>query len=548
MNSKGITTLVIFLLFSIVALAQPVGYGYGKYISFQDSLVEGGVDFTDFTILVSLVDDDLRTVANGGHVESANGYDILFTLGDCATQLDHQIERYNPLTGEFIVWVTLPVLYAAQLTNIHMYYGNSGVVADPSTTDVWGPNYAAVWHMNQSPDLAAPQLIDYTANVNDGIANGGMDAADLVAGKIGYAIDFDGSNDFFDCDDLPSTDPIESITFSAWINSDASNGHIINKGGGWSDDGYSMFHLSNQIRIELQRSGEKDIVDNSAPSNGEWHLITVVYNYDTGLIQCYIDGVVSGTTGLHTGPMGNPAEHLNIGRKQKNAYYFNGRIDEGRVIHEYRTGDWILTEYNNQNNPSDFYAITAEFLAGTLCDLLPIELLHFNAFLFDENKVQVDWTTASEINNDFFTIERSLDTENWEEIAIIDGAGNSTRKIDYQYLDQLDLRGIFYYRLKQTDFDGSYSYSGIETIDYRLNSSDSKLTVYPNPSKNTIVVTGYNGVYFGGHVYNTLGQEVTGRVSLMTSEPSKLMLNVAALSPGFYILEIGEKRCKFQKL
>lgn len=94
---------------------------------------------------------------------------------------------------------------------------------------------------------------------------------------------------------------------------------------------------------------------------------------------------------------------------------------------------------------------------------LPIELISFDASL-NNNNVDLYWATASEYNNDFFTIERSTDGLNWEHVTIVSGAGNSTQRLDYYIQDSRPLSGISYYRLKQTDFDGAFEYSNIVSV------------------------------------------------------------------------------------
>src|SRR5688572_15329378 len=94
--------LSFFLIMSNVVFAQPPGYGYGKQIVIYASQVPGPIDLLNFPVLISLTNPDLRTIANGGHVENANGFDIVFTNDDCSTILDHQLERYNPTTGQLI--------------------------------------------------------------------------------------------------------------------------------------------------------------------------------------------------------------------------------------------------------------------------------------------------------------------------------------------------------------------------------------------------------------------------------------------------------------
>lgn len=90
---------------------------------------------------------------------------------------------------------------------------------------------------------------------------------------------------------------------------------------------------------------------------------------------------------------------------------------------------------------------------------LPVELISFTADAVNNQSVLCRWTTATEINNDYFTVERSQDGMNFEPIGTVDGAGNSTSILQYQHPDHNPYRGISYYRLQQTDFDGQFSYS-----------------------------------------------------------------------------------------
>ena len=113
-----------------------------------------------------------------------------------------------------------------------------------------------------------------------------------------------------------------------------------------------------------------------------------------------------------------------------------------------------------------------------LCSSLPIELLTFTAER-QFNDVAVNWTTATEINNDFFSIERSPNGNDWEVIGTIKGAGNSIHETDYVFIDKNPLTGTSYYRLKQTDFNGDYSYSAVESVHF----SDYAVRVFPNPAK-----------------------------------------------------------------
>ena len=117
---------------------------------------------------------------------------------------------------------------------------------------------------------------------------------------------------------------------------------------------------------------------------------------------------------------------------------------------------------------------------------LPIELLSFD--VIEENKQAVlQWTTASETNNDNFEIQHSINTIDWQIIANIDGMGTSTVVHKYQYIDRKPNLAKNYYRLRQVDFDGEYSYSPIRVIDF---SEYSDIEIYPNPANSTINISG----------------------------------------------------------
>ena len=113
---------------------------------------------------------------------------------------------------------------------------------------------------------------------------------------------------------------------------------------------------------------------------------------------------------------------------------------------------------------------------------MPIELLNFNA-TFSNRSVELTWQTASEHNNDFFTVERSADGLNFEPILYKAGAGNSNELLSYTSQDLKPFEGISYYRLKQTDFDGAFDYSEIKVVSSEI--SDEVL-IFPNPSNGIV--------------------------------------------------------------
>lgn len=110
---------------------------------------------------------------------------------------------------------------------------------------------------------------------------------------------------------------------------------------------------------------------------------------------------------------------------------------------------------------------------------LPISLISFEAHINNDN-VQLNWSTATEINNDFFTIEKSNDGKNWEVVSTVDGAGNSSQLVEYFDTDYNPFDGTSYYRLKQTDFNGRFSYSNVVPVNLTTK-DDVYLSLFPSP-------------------------------------------------------------------
>ncbi len=114
--------------------------------------------------------------------------------------------------------------------------------------------------------------------------------------------------------------------------------------------------------------------------------------------------------------------------------------------------------------------------------LLPIELIDFHADC-NGNSAEIYWSTATETNNDYFVLEKSANAINFTEVAQIAGAGNSIEMQNYSYTDNNLISGNTYYRLRQTDFDGTENISEIIVVNCKTeeNSDELKLSVYPNP-------------------------------------------------------------------
>jgi hypothetical protein len=174
---------------------------------------------------------------------------------------------------------------------------------------------------------------------------------------------------------------------------------------------------------------------------------------------------------------------------------------------------------------------------------LPVKLVSFEAHVCGSSNC-LEWTTVSEIDNRLFEIERSTDGEIFYTIDSVLGAGNSTVAINYLCVDmtaEFSDTEVMYYRLRQVDVDGKYTYSPIVSVS-RQNSQT--LIVYPNPVSSTLHIVSSSAFYGNISIYNTLGSLVRV-LDLATSATS---IDVLSLPSGLYIIKTGERYVHFSKL
>jgi hypothetical protein len=148
-----------------------------------------------------------------------------------------------------------------------------------------------------------------------------------------------------------------------------------------------------------------------------------------------------------------------------------------------------LLVLDNCNCATSITATGPIFGFPVVCAPLPVELLSFNVRLAETNTVHIDWTTASENNNSYFTVERSTDALQWMEVKRVTGAGFSNEITTYTITDEVSQSGLYYYRLKQTDFDGKEEYFDLRSIEVTHVSGNPQVKVYPNPASEFLAIT-----------------------------------------------------------
>ncbi|MGP8217547.1 MAG: T9SS type A sorting domain-containing protein [Bacteroidia bacterium] len=170
---------------------------------------------------------------------------------------------------------------------------------------------------------------------------------------------------------------------------------------------------------------------------------------------------------------------------------------------------------------------------------LPISLLNFDAqFVAGNNTVAINWSTATEIDNKLFTIEKTTDGVNYNTVATVSGAGNSDNTLYYSATDENPWGGTSYYRLKQTDFDGNSTYSQLTAVTVPIQFS---VNIYPNPVINntTLNYSADSPDPLSVKIFNPLGLAVNSYTftNVQTGE-NNLEINTSSLPSGTYIMEM----------
>ena len=184
--------------------------------------------------------------------------------------------------------------------------------------------------------------------------------------------------------------------------------------------------------------------------------------------------------------------------------------------------------------------ITITSTSGTI---LPVELISFTAKSVIEdgkNMVVLNWTTLSETNNDYYTIERSSDGMHFEELSRVQGAGTTTDISTYYAADENPFMGVSYYRLKQTDFDGRTE--RFDMVPVEISSDLSGVSVYPNPAKEELTISFRSNEIredYSVMVYSAVGQVIHQQAIVASKGSNAVKLNTSVLPSGMYFLTIG---------
>jgi len=286
---------------------------------------------------------------------------------------------------------------------------------------------------------------------------------------------------------------------------------------------------TNLIKSGLQGNVNRNQVETSSNTQTTNRQTIAIKWNSGGRIYTYLDGVLNDSSDNNVnGPLSGNTELL-IGKGAK-----DNRTNRG---------------WDGYIGGIVFY--TNQFPSDTISDIttaLPIELSVFEATA-KESKVLLDWTTSSEINNDYFTIEKTKDGKIFEEVVRVDGAGNSQSELNYSAVDKDPYPGKSYYRLKQTDFNGEFEYSNLEAVNYEVNL---QAKIIPNPISGKTFDLNINGKALEDEILLQLHSMRGSKIFSMVIPPEEGMSSTTIrlprkLSSGVYLLVGNSPGANFQQ-
>ncbi|MFA5130374.1 MAG: DUF2341 domain-containing protein [Patescibacteria group bacterium] len=449
------------MLFSTKASAATDWFDYGwryrKTITINHASVPN-TDQSHFPVLISISDSDLRDHA------LHSGDDILFTDATGLAKIPYERESYASDTGALVAWVNVASLSHSADTVMYMYYGNSGASDQQDHAGgTWDANFQGVWH---AQDASSNTIVDSTAHADTGIKYGLAGPVETT-GKIGRAQSYNGNDDYIGIH--PSGSLSGSFTVSAWASVLDENDRTVI---GTRNDG----DLSFDFKFQGQEFLHGDIGDGTdwittnadapfAYTFDTWHQL--VYAVTSTGYAIYLDGseAASGSYDASTPLLFDADHNLFVGQVGYDEEWFYGAIDEVRISDIARSPDWIKTEYNNQNHPSDFYYLGSEAIGDETAPSTPG--LPTTASPTNTNMPTWSWTastdTVSGLADPAYSVQwcRNADFTGCDANTSTSNAPSFTHSVPLA-------DGTWYVRVNASDAAGnssSYSSSGSVLID-----------------------------------------------------------------------------------
>jgi hypothetical protein len=342
-------------------------YGY-RTITIDHTKVPN-TDQSNFPVYFSLSHADLKTIANGGKVQSASGFDIVF-YSDAAltTKLDYEIElnSYSASGGTIQGHVRIPSVSHTTDTVFYVAYGDASITtSQENKTGVWDSNFKGVYHLPNGSSLTAN---DSTSNANNGTITG----AAAVAGKVDGGASFNGSTDKIDFGNITALNGVAALTLELWINpASLSSGlqDILRKfdgaSAGWGiETGTGTVGELTGLLVWAENGNASSYAYTAGGgilTTATWYHVVCVYDgsqsTDANKLKLFVNSAQKTLTFAAAIPstVGSPSNAVIAAFHGSNA--FNGSMDEIRLSIVARSADWISSSYNNQNSPGTFITL-----------------------------------------------------------------------------------------------------------------------------------------------------------------------------------------------
>ena len=255
--------------------------------------------------------------------------------------------------------------------------------------------------------------------------------------------------------------------------------------------------------------------DGAGGSGAGGSILLKVPSWDLG---CNLTIRVNGGAG---GAVGDGAAHGGGGGGGKGVILFSGMAPMSNVTLENSQGQGGANSNNASSGTADEGEDVPEDVDADPDGIveeeespLPVELLYWKSEIYNEQAL-LRWATATELNNDYFTIEKSLDNKLWTKLVVIQGAGTTNEPVYYDYLDEKAFSQTVYYRLSQTDYDGTTEV--FETITLKSKWAEENIVLYPNPNQGSFRLK-FDADHFDLNIFDAKGQEFFPEIKYVGDE------------------------------
>jgi hypothetical protein len=355
-----------------------------------------------------------------------------------------------------------------------------------------------------------------------------------------------------------------NLTYTGYLASGIGNSVLVNSGAGSREDVHKLFpttysgsvYASFLCKVDSASAGEYFFHFSTNPHTTAYRGRVFAQSSGTGTFKFGISKGQSSSGAIYTSTSYNYGEtyllvakyiiaDTSVAGDDSVALFINPTISSVEPPADLYINDGLSDIFPGGISLRQGSAVTDVQIDGIAVstnwsDIVPVELTSFAASV-NGNSVNLNWSTATELNNSGFNIERKSNGLNWTNIAFVSGFGTTTETKNYTYSDNDLTSGNYSYRLKQVDFDGTFKYSNIVEVEVVTPNQFELSQNYPNPFNPSTTIK-FKLPEAGNvklSVYNLLGQEVKTIVTGFRAAGSySINFDASSLSSGIYLYRI----------